>query len=788
MKSISRKKSFYIVTIFMFFFLSCNSVNAARFAIRKYDRTGIGYGIANNSTWRKYQVNSSGTKLANAYCANHDYEFYGNKFTKKNGIENFEDSIYTYTIDESYSTSKQCEYKKENGEMDKGDCSRIIAYIINASNTYYENVKGYKGDKKYYWTQVTVWSYLNEFTPNSIGGGNTKAKNFYVTRKMIRTAIAKGWKLYRTKGTGESKSIDGTNIQVSDADSSNTSTKFYYVSTGTTCGEANNGSYRTKTIKIKNTQVGKLKVELTTDKTDVEICKTVSGTTTCQKSWEYNLGKGYNSSIYLKSIKDFNGKVTLTIKTTYEGSTASIYDSALYKLKQSVSPKPQGMIILKQKSSTSEIRQTKNIEFTREPLKRNSCKDDDKQAATKYSKDNPQSKVCANNATGGNEDEYTAKFSGCNCITLTDVEGLPAGTSVNVLLYQNTNFRYGNLVPGTLYAGGGFSFANVDNDNFQNGITTEYNSKVSWKFADYMGSTPYYYNSNDVHNNNANNIKSDIETAIANKISGEPLTIEFTTKDSNDVTNNSDVTYKIVMDKEVTSATTDANGNKIYDIRLKNNETASTILQMENAYFSTDAKVVYESSTEYNTTDYPIDGGKKYYVPMGYDGKFPFNIDKINLSSVTDGFNFYLEAECDIDVKDNYTEGEDGLRYRTISVENPFPKAGTKTDIPNNWAEWYCGTNNSCGGGPNTGQDSANSRLNSTFNGYPSNYDYKITLNHSKISSIKSINRSSIYTSWQGINKNGSSDFVTSNFETKANCGNGGSCCEIGKFNADCDK
>ena len=57
----------------------------------------------------------------------------------------------------------------------------------------------------------------------------------------------------------------------------------------------------------------KLKVELTTDKTDVEICKTVSGTTTCQKSWEYNLGKGYNSYIYLKSIKDFSGKVCLEV-------------------------------------------------------------------------------------------------------------------------------------------------------------------------------------------------------------------------------------------------------------------------------------------------------------------------------------------------------------------------------------------------------------------------------------------------------------------------------------------
>lgn len=774
MKNISSKKIYYLVFIFIFFFMSSNSVNAARFAIRKYNITT---GIPNNATWRKYRVDSDGTILSGAYCANHDYEYYGDKFTSPG---NFYKSKFTYSKNDAYGTNKNCKYKDADGEFKKGDCSRIIAYIINGANTYFENTKGYTGDKKYYWTQATVWSYLNEFAPSSIGSGNSRAKDFYEDYKTIRTAIAKGWELYRANGTGNSTSSNGTNIQVSDEDPSNTSTKFYYLATGNTCGEKNNGIYRTKTIKITNKQVGSINVELTTDMTDVEICKKISGETTCQKSWDYTLGKGNNSYVYLKSTKDLSTEVTLTIKTTYEASKTSVYDSELYKLTKNMSPKPQGMIILKNESSTSEVRQTKTINFQRQPLKRNSCKSADKENATKYSEDNPLDKVCANNATVGNEDEYTAEFSGCNCLNID----LGGGSSVNVLLYQNTKFRYGNLIPGTLYAGGGFSFADQDDSGKTNGITTEYISKVSWQFADYMGDTPYYYNANDVHNNNANNVKDKIEEAIRTKIGEEDLNLEFTTKDSNDASATGDVPYKIIMAKDITE-TVDSNNNKMYTIKLKNSETASTMLQMENAYFSLDAKVVYESSTEYNTTDYPIDGGNKYYVPMEYDGEFPFDINKVNLSSVSDGFNFYLEAECDIDVQDTYTEGEDGLRYRTISVKKPFPKAKDKSEIPDNWAEWYCGSNSSCGGNNDPGNENSN-RLKQTFNGYPSNYIYKITLNRSKISSIKSNNK--IYTSWDGIDKTGSSEFVTSNFDTKAICGtDSGSCCEIGKFKDSCD-
>ena len=95
------------------------------------------------------------------------------------------------------------------------------------------------------------------------------------------------------------------------------------------------------------------------------------------------------------------------------------------------------------------------------------------------------------------------------------------------------------------------------------------------------------------------------------------------------------------------------------------------------------------------------------------------------------------------------------------------------------WRDWYCGSGTIC-----SGNVSNQERIKNTYQNYPNNYLYKITLDSDKINKIKQIN--DYYTSWTGIHADGSSDFINKKglFEKMATSS---SYCPLGVIREDCD-
>ena len=105
-----------------------------------------------------------------------------------------------------------------------------------------------------------------------------------------------------------------------------------------------------------------------------------------------------------------------------------------------------------------------------------------------------------------------------------------------------------------------------------------------------------------------------------------------------------------------------------------------------------------------------------------------------------------------------------GVTYRSISINNPFPKI-----VPLNWKNWYNVSSNK-------------SRISSSFSS--NKLSYKIELNSNNLTRINA--NAFSYSSWDSIDKNGSSRFITGNsFSSRANSN---SYCAIGKFSSTCDR
>lgn len=170
--------------------------------------------------------------------------------------------------------------------------------------------------------------------------------------------------------------------------------------------------------------------------------------------------------------------------------------------------------------------------------------------------------------------------------------------------------------------------------------------------------------------------------------------------------------------------------------------------------------------------------GKKYYVPLLFPNNriFPLNIKQNNISLVS-GINWYLDGICYIvpvntvfDCDNNNCTSK--FRYRPIDLSNPFPKGV----IPDNWQGWYS-------------SDTNKKRIANT---YANGLKYSVTLARGYsangklgIDAINAIDTD--YNSWAGMNTNGTSSFINNNssYFTKPSVS---SWCEIGKFDASCDK
>ncbi|MBR3161215.1 MAG: VWA domain-containing protein [Bacilli bacterium] len=160
-----------------------------------------------------------------------------------------------------------------------------------------------------------------------------------------------------------------------------------------------------------------------------------------------------------------------------------------------------------------------------------------------------------------------------------------------------------------------------------------------------------------------------------------------------------------------------------------------------------------------------------YYLPFGYKG------DQYDVIIKLDG----REKTCSLKVSAK-GEVEDYFDYRTIDINDPFPKTGYNYGmIPYNWRDWYCTTNGNC-------KDNNKNilRLKNSYNNNNDNSYYSTSLN--KIISANFVDDGNYAYSDFINNRNGSSLFVNSKYFDKFVSSGANGFCHHGSFDEDCDK
>ena len=179
-------------------------------------------------------------------------------------------------------------------------------------------------------------------------------------------------------------------------------------------------------------------------------------------------------------------------------------------------------------------------------------------------------------------------------------------------------------------------------------------------------------------------------------------------------------------------------------------------------YYINEARVYYNDTIPAGMEN---TGSNMYYVPL----KMPsgtVNVDVNFNFSLIDAILLKFQDSCPVNVKQLfYGDGGFSYNYRSIDVENPFPK----NVIPDNWKNWYVNTSNK-------------QRLANSYSNYPNNALYAITFDSNKKRTMLSNN--SVYTDWTGITNNGVSTFVQTYFDKLPT---NDSYCKKGKWNSACD-
>lgn len=397
----------------------------------------------------------------------------------------------------------------------------------------------------------------------------------------------------------------------------------------------------------------------------------------------------------------------------------------------------------------------------------------------------------------------------------------------DILINQKVDFKYGIVNPGTVYAGKSFIFSG-----------TELSRDIIWMNAKITGTgKPYYkytshiftdgtcdignYNMNDVstyHYYDANgNWQTTYDLNVATvavlenlvnsnyiKTKGDVVdNLGFKSCDSNDAsscdfTTLTEVSGEWNIKDDLTSNESYKLGNRTVE-GVNTSSYSDTIVgkEIKDTYnYSLADSAVVVSGDEAGKAKYASDAqdainankavntGKKYFIDFKwiYEAALPFNLydivngtKEINPSFVKE-MDWELIGSCSIDVEDSYYTYDEGsgeppeepgggppsniilnYRYRSISLSDPFPKG----NYPINWENWY---------------SSNSGRITGT---YDKGVIYQYNLSKSSLSG----GSSNDYSSMEGINKDGSSDFV--DFGTPAS---NDSYCEIGYFSDDCDK
>ena len=383
---------------------------------------------------------------------------------------------------------------------------------------------------------------------------------------------------------------------------------------------------------------------------------------------------------------------------------------------------------------------------------------------------------------------------------------IPIDVEASVLFNQDAKFAYGRLPTSDISAGKGFSF--LENQN------PKYLNNIKWKISKFWlgDNSPFYsykYNGNDVsdydfdfstvyykdtNNNFVSGDKNGISfKAIENKVKELILknadkfnAIKYMSCDSNKSEKCDDLVevggfWKLVESSYKSNS---------YGGDIINNYEYSLFDSFVEVTGDKAGEVLYENTVNQSQIDKvnAIRTGKKYYINFkwNYNTDWPFNLNESN-PSLVEGMNWNLKGRCSVPVKASYYYYDENnpnykkkkfdlnIKYRSISLSNPFPKAGSNFDkIAVNWRDWYKNIGNQ-------------NRIKNTIS--PNKPLYSIIISKYNVDNAVSIsNINSItthYGSIEGIEKNGMSNFVDNNFNTKSNTE---SYCPLGKFIANvCD-
>lgn len=498
------------------------------------------------------------------------------------------------------------------------------------------------------------------------------------------------------------------------------------------------------------------------------------------------IGSSNRLVVYLKVPESNVNKVNLNINASVEGNIDEVRDYDTYRYHADNSSGLVGYI-----AGTGEIvsggSQDKFIEFTPKVVTHKNCENegglkgifgDNVKIKQKGNGGACFTKVCAGSgveASGSdkiNVDDYSAEFGACNVETVD----LGDGKKVRIRLYENAQFVFGPLDKDKISSGQGFGLQQGEG----NVLKTLYESTISWSPVDYLDGKAYYYNENNKSNNK---MTGDMNKAVSGSIiekrikkdNGKvvlKLPIEAT--DSNDGKKE----FKLAFKTDLSCSMIDVSPYNQIKCTVSDEEQMKKGLKLPQACITLDANgtVIYNEDNAPCDDEKFVDGENQYYVPLDFSEKgFSFNIVNADLSVLENDFNYC--GKCITIPPPGGDPFRRFVRYRSIDLDNPFPRATVETvptKVPINWKDWYFGDTSSSGNNK--------ARLSDSYTKDPI---YIAHINQTTISKLKQSKGK--YTDWNNIQENGTSKLIESEGGLFTR-NNASSYCQIGEFKEVCDR
>ena len=773
-----KKNILMLLIAFCFLNFNIDSVNAVSYSRGSW-----------NSTYGTYAPKTIDGNWA--FCSNHSY------YAPPSGSPYYENS--------SWRNSNSCAYTNVGSGV---DCSIMVGYIISeASSLAYS--KGFGGSVSHYvLTQMAIQSYLYKYSNGVWSAGNVNYLNYNVGGITVSTVVALAWSKYQTY----LNALSNAKINTSDADNmvvtlkvDSNDNKLYF--------NPNNKSYysykiTTNVSGIKNLNTKNLKIDLYLEndldnKLGVRFCSEANSSwDKCSKSLTIN--NSTSGNFYLISKTALSGEFQISARASYNinggADSISYSDTRMYNYAYASYRGHSVQKFLTIDTNFSSVTLSKTVtkktsmNFSVVGVKLGDCSNLYNGYDT--SKSVSRDVICQNNKDRGKAGNTDATFKSCSTRTIKlsysykNSDGVCVNKVENaqtsIAVGQDGYFNFGEVKGDTapIVKGQGFYLKNV-----------YYTSQVSWKNAlTYSNGDVYYWlpNSGDVHHNT---YVYPHDNCSGNAVSFDTYAKNYTS--TYKVANVNDNDYDSTMKKKIFQTYNNTiklqyvpdniikEGSISNVIKPNDVSLVKYVFNAPNSYLEIKNGDVYynidgDTDNNYSKDEDYVYGGKRYYTIFKYPSDtFPFNIKADNLSAIDD-VTWKLNGVCDIDLDDSHnlydcTEEkgviscQNNYDYRTISVNNPFPKV-----VASNWVEYYNSSKNMA-------------RLKSTFANGESGRYYSVSLTRDKVNKIIGINESDTYTTFKNINNEGISSVINdaNGFTIFAN---GDSFCKLGEFNASCDK